>query len=400
MLPHKPLDIRVSIDVGCYQHSVAVGLSTGELIDEFEIDHNQQGFDRFFDKIHDIESRYLAPVSVAMEGYNGWARPLDQHILSRGYTLFNINNLKLARFKEVFPSAAKTDAIDARKGLELFTLSDHLPLAKNCLQRIEKPDQINIKLKRYSRRRRRLVDEKVRIKGAMHSDLQSISPELLSLTKNIDQSWFLNLLTSVTELSQLAKKQQRSLAKIKGVGTRYLARIKEWQQVASFSEDISWVSPMLIEDAYKMLELRALIKSLDDTMEALCEESEIGGLLKTIPGFGKTSCAELAGEIDDIRRFESEASLAMYLGMAPLDNASGVYRGSKSPKQINRRAKKAMMTAVDRHRANVTESQVFYDKKRKQGKKHNQSVRALGRYLTKVIFKMLIENRAYEIRLI
>jgi hypothetical protein len=30
----------------------------------------------------------------------------------------------------------------------------------------------------------------------------------------------------------------------------------------------------------------------------------------------------------------------------------------------------------------------------------NQSVRALGRYLTKVIFKMLIENRAYEIRFI
>jgi ribosomal protein L37AE/L43A len=139
------------------------------------------------------------------------------------------------------------------------------------------------------------------------------------------------------------------------------------QQVASFSEDTSWVSPMLIEDAYKMLELRALIKALDDTMEALCEASEIGRLLKTIPGFGKTSCAELAGEIDDIRRFESEASLAMYLGMAPLDNASGVYRGSKTSKQINRRAKKAMMTAVDRHRANVTESQVFYDKKRKQG---------------------------------
>jgi hypothetical protein len=68
----------------------------------------------------------------------------------------------------------------------------------------------------------------------MHSDLQSISPELLSLTKNIDQSWFLNLLTSVTELSQLAKKQQCSLVKIKGVGTRYLARIKEWQQVVNF----------------------------------------------------------------------------------------------------------------------------------------------------------------------
>jgi len=398
MLAQKTLEIRVSIDVGCYQHSVAVGLSSGELVDEFEIYHNQLGFDQFFTKIHHLESRYLAPVSVAMEGYNGWARPFDQHILSHGYKLFNINNLKLSRFKEVFPSAAKTDAIDARKGLELFTLSDHLPLAKNCLQQVEQPNQTNAQLKRYSRRRRRLVDEKVRLKGAMHSDLQAISPELLAITKNIDQIWFLNLLISVDTLNQLANKQQRSLAKIKGVGARYLARIKEWQTNASFSEETSWVSPMIIEDARRMLKLKALIKSLDSIMEALCSQSEIGKTLSSIPGFGKTSCAELAGEIDDIGRFESEASLAMYLGMAPLDNASGTYRGSKTPKQINRRAKMAMMTAIDRHRINVDESQIFYDKKRKQGKKHNQAIRSLGRYLARVIFKMLIENRDYEIR--
>jgi hypothetical protein len=67
-------------------------------------------------------------------------------------------------------------------------------------------------------------------------------------------------------------------------------------------------------------------------------------------------------------------------------------------KQVNRRAKKAMMTAVDRHRIRVDQSQIFYAKKRLQGKKHNQAVRALGRYLVKVTFKMLTENRAYEIR--
>ena len=36
----------------------------------------------------------------------------------------------LARFKEVFPGAAKTDVIDARKIIELFHLRDQLPLAK------------------------------------------------------------------------------------------------------------------------------------------------------------------------------------------------------------------------------------------------------------------------------
>jgi len=69
-----------------------------------------------------------------MEGYNGWARPLDTLVRARGYRLFNINNLKLARFKEIFPAAAKTDRIDARKGLELFQLREHFPMARGVLQ--------------------------------------------------------------------------------------------------------------------------------------------------------------------------------------------------------------------------------------------------------------------------
>lgn len=62
-------------------------------------------------------------VAVAMEGCNGHARPLDRQIQDRGHRLFNVNNLKLARCKEIFPAPAKTDAIDARWILELFRLS-------------------------------------------------------------------------------------------------------------------------------------------------------------------------------------------------------------------------------------------------------------------------------------
>lgn len=46
-----------------------------------------------------------------MEGYNGHARPLDRQIQACGYRLFNVNNLKLARYQEIFPAPAKTDAI-------------------------------------------------------------------------------------------------------------------------------------------------------------------------------------------------------------------------------------------------------------------------------------------------
>ncbi len=40
----------------------------------------------------------------------------------------------------------------------------------------------------------------------------------------------------------------------------------------------------------------------------------------------------------------------------------------------------------------------YYEKKRLQGKAHNQAIRALGRHLCRIIYKMLKEERQYEIR--
>ena len=83
----------------------------------------------------------------------------------------NINNLKLARFKEIFPSPAKTDPIDSRKGLELFQLQQTLPLAKNVLQEVYEIPQVNQELKRLTRRRKRLVEERVNNINILQSDL-------------------------------------------------------------------------------------------------------------------------------------------------------------------------------------------------------------------------------------
>jgi hypothetical protein len=57
-----------------------------------------------------------------------------------------------------------------------------------------------------------------------------------------------------------------------------------------------------------------------------------------------------------------------------------------------------MMIGVDRHRKKVAQSQRYYEKKRAEGKKHNQAIRALGRHLTRIIYKLLKEERQYEIR--
>lgn len=108
--------------------------------------------------------------------------------------------------------------------------------------------------------------------------------------------------------------------------------------------------------------------------------------------------AELAGELGTAERFGSEASLAVYLGMANLDDSSGNHRGAKRPKHVNTRAKAAMMAGVERHRKQVPESQRYYEKKRREGKIHNQAIRALGRHLCRVLVRKLKQKRPYEIR--
>jgi hypothetical protein len=84
--------------------------------------------------------------------------------------------------------------------------------------------------------------------------------------------------------------------------------------------------------------------------------------------------------------------------MSTLDNSSGKYQGTKAPKHVNTRAKAAMMIALDRHRKYVPQSQRYYEKKRSEGKKHNQAIRALGRHLSRIMYKILREERDYEIR--
>ena len=132
-------------------------------------------------------------------------------------------------------------------------------------------------------------------------------------------------------------------------------------------------------------------------MARVATTSAIACLLASIPGYGAVCGAALAGEIGTIVRFKSEASLALYLGMATLDNSSGRYRGSKTPRHVNVRAKAAMMAAIDHHRKLVPQSQRYFDRKRAEGKKHNQAIRALGRHLCRIIFKMRSQERPYRI---
>jgi transposase len=133
-------------------------------------------------------------------------------------------------------------------------------------------------------------------------------------------------------------------------------------------------------------------------MEKLLEQSDLGKTICSIIGFGTVCAAEIAGEIGTVSRFNTEAGLAVYLGMAPLDHSSGKQVGARNPVQVNKRAKQAMMIGAAHNAINVAESKKYYEKKKAEGKKHNQALRSLGRHLVRVIWSLIKNSKLYEVK--
>lgn len=389
--------LHVAIDVGSKRHRVAVGWGSGAPVEEFDCEHTPTGIGDFFARIRRHGDACDAEVDVAMEGYGGYARPLDGQILAQGWRLFAINNLKFARFKEIFPAPAKTDAIDARRMLQLLQLRDSAPMARAVLQEVAPVDALHQQLKALTRRRKQLVAERMKLSQRMQAELLGVAPGLLAIAGQADNLWFLRFLTCRVDLRKLQGVRRASLLKLPGIGLAYAARIAAWQASAYFAPSVDWVGPMIHADAARMLDLRTAIAALDTQITGLTTQSGMAQRLLTLPGMGGVCASELAGEIGNIARFGKEASLAVYLGVAPLDRSSGKRTGAKLPRQINPRARDALLIATVHHIKAVPASSAFYERKRAEGKTHMQALRALARHLVRVLFAMMTDERNYRL---
>lgn len=241
------------------------------------------------------------------------------------------------------------------------------------------------------------MDEKVVVLNRMQANLQAVSPGLADIVEYKDGVAFLNLLTSCSNLEDLSRLEKKELLSIGGIGEAFAGRVIKWQKKAYFSREVAYVGPMII-DVKRIIEIKRSIDELEEKIEDILKSSKLAETIGSIPGFGAVCTAELVAEIGTMERFPSERSLALYLGMAPLDKSSGKCQGTRTPTQINKRGKAAMMTAVAHNIRKVEESKRYYQKKRDEGKSHNQAVRALGRHMIRVIWSMTKRNEVYEIR--
>jgi transposase len=119
-------------------------------------------------------------------------------------------------------------------------------------------------------------------------------------------------------------------------------------------------------------------------------------ILRSLPGIGPRLGARIAVEIGSISRFRTPAHLAAYAGLGPTPWKSGTSINANLPSRFgNHRLKNALFLAAFaslRHEP----SRIYYDRKRAQGKRHNQAVLCLARRRVDVLHAMLTHGVPYR----
>ncbi|MCB0919848.1 MAG: IS110 family transposase [Actinobacteria bacterium] len=153
--------------------------------------------------------------------------------------------------------------------------------------------------------------------------------------------------------------------------------------------------------------LPKLAASLADTLdqrtqiaaqvEEVLDAHPLAQVLTSMPGVGVRTAARILLEVGDGSNFPTSGHLAAYAGLAPVTRRSGIsIKGEFPARSGNKALKRAFfLSAFAALRADPI-SRAYYDRKRREGKKHNAALICLARRRVDVLHAMLRDGTCYQ----
>ena len=151
---------------------------------------------------------------------------------------------------------------------------------------------------------------------------------------------------------------------------------------------------MSATDALTKLEHR---KEIEAQVLKLIQDIPQTEILLSMPGIGPRSAAQILMTVGDMSDFPDAAHLASYAGLSPRTNQSGTSIMSNSRNRAgNKKLKNALWQSSFASIRFHERSRQFYERKRKEGKRHNAAVVALARRRLNVLFAMMRNGELYR----
>lgn len=383
----------IGLDVGKSEHFADVLDDDGERLFARAVANDQADLEALLDRAarHGVAGLVIdQPGSIAQLALAVAAR--------RGVPVAYVPGLVMRRAADLYPGEAKTDRRDA------YVLADTGRTRRRQVHWLDAgSDELLASLRVLNGYDIDLAADQTRLASRLRDALTSIAPVLeRAIGGRLHQAGVRDLLAAYPTLTALrAAGASRIEQTIRSRSPRIAGKVTAAVTAAVAAQDVT--VPAETATGRVIAELAAELDRVCGRRDALATEIEeaflshpFGELLASMPGIGPRTGARILAEIGDGSAFADGSKLAAYAGLAPVTRQSGTsLNGESRSLRGNHRLKNAMFLAAFASLRDPA-SKTFYDRKRREGKRHNAAVICLARRRCDVILAMLRTRQPYQ----
>ncbi|GAA1366021.1 IS110 family transposase [Arthrobacter rhombi] len=392
MIPsHENVDVFIGIDVGkTNHHAVALDRAGKKLLDK-ALPQDEAKLQAIITKL----ARHGKALLVVDQPATIGALPVAV-AQAAGIMVGYLPGLAMRRIADLHPGEAKTDARDA------YIIAEAARTMPHTLRSILVGDEQVAELAMLCGFDDDLAKQATVTSNRIRGLLTQIHPALERVIgTHLDHPAMPELLAKYptpAALRRAGKARVEALLRKhapragRGWAADVFAALDEQSVVVSGTNAAGIVLPQL---ARSLAQTRTARTEVLAQVELLVEAHPLHILLTSLPAVGVRTEARILTEVAG-KDFQTAGHLASYAGLAPVTWRSGTsIRGDHPSRKGNKVLKRALFLSAFASLHDPV-SRTYYDRKRAEGKKHNQAVIALARRRCNVLFAMLRDGTIYQ----
>ena len=343
------------------------------------------------------EDAEVAEVAVGIETDRG---PWVAALVAAGYTVYGINPLQVARYRERHSvSGAKSDAADAHTLADMVRTDSHQlrPVAADSAQ-VEA-------VKVVTRAHKTLIWERTRHTQRLRHALREYFPAALAAFEDLDAADALELLAKAPDPASAAR---LTITQISAALTRARRRniAEKAARIQAVLRGQHLGQPEVITAAYAATTRAAVavLRTLDEQVKALQGQVDAhfgqhpdAKIISSQPGLGPVLGARVLAEFgDDPNRYTDAKARKNYAATSPITRASGKKKTVMARYVHNDRLIDALMTQAFSALNASPGARAYYDQLKARGTGHHAALRQLANRLVGILHGCLKTRTCYD----
>jgi transposase len=385
--------VWVGIDAGKEVHWAHVLDASGTKILSRRVENDEADLSGLIDEVLALSEEHL----WAVDQPGGSAALLLALLWERDQQVLYLPGLAVERAREAYPGESKTDARDA------YIIAEQARMRSDLARLVPGEDDL-AELQLLLARRRDLVADRTRCVNRLRDVLLSLFPAL-ERALDLNAKGALVLVRHYQTPSAIRRMGHRRLAAFlknrsvkgaEGIARKALAAAKA-QSVSLPAESVA--ATICAELAAEALALKESVAALDGEIAGRFFARPEARILSSLPGMGPILGSEFLVSVGDFRAsFDSADQLAAYAGLVPVARDSGKRVGNhRRMRGGNKVLKRVFYQSAFASLRGSSHSRAFYDRKRREGKKHTQALIALARRRVNVLWAMLRDEITFVV---